>query len=200
MTFFIYRYMIKKWKIFNESIETFTEEMAQEIIYYFGENSSYDYVGMINHRFDTLYVDKDYNLQDGIFYHETGYDEMKEMTTFLYNKAKKDQKLETQLILLYKEIREQLNMFPEICEIEDMYLNLIESEKMSFFVDVDSIDMQYTISLKRNTDGHGINEFIEICKKVEGSIARIQSSRYKTTLDTCKYSSYELVFKIILKS
>ena len=66
--------MIKKWKIFNESIETFTEEMAQEIIYYFGENSSYDYIGMINHRFDTLYVDKDYNLQDGIFYHETGYD------------------------------------------------------------------------------------------------------------------------------
>ena len=64
--------MIKKWKIFNESIETFTEEMAQEIIYYFGENSSYDYIGMINHRFDTLYVDKDYNLQDGIFYRETG--------------------------------------------------------------------------------------------------------------------------------
>ena len=37
MTFFVYRYMIKKWKIFNESIEAFTEEIAQEIIYYFGE-------------------------------------------------------------------------------------------------------------------------------------------------------------------
>ena len=33
--------MIKKWIKFNESIETFTEEMAQEIIYYFGEDFLY---------------------------------------------------------------------------------------------------------------------------------------------------------------
>jgi len=65
--------MIKRWSKFNESAsDTFTEEMSQEIIYFF--------VGSSNNskEMEELYREtmRFYNLNQMIFWGEKSYDEM----------------------------------------------------------------------------------------------------------------------------
>jgi len=187
--------MIKNWSKFNESVaEDFTEEMAQEILYFFGEDSKVSKDEDFN--FNEIY--KKYNLDHIVFY-ETGYDEMKEFTQYLFNKSKEDQNLKQELILLYNKIREKMNIFPEVHQVEDIFLSIIEDLNYDFYLDVNSIRKEIEIRLTRWKESE-LNEFIETCKVVEGTLKRLESTKYKTKLHSCELNSSYTEFKIELKA
>lgn len=187
---------IKNWNKFgklNESTETFTEEMAQEILYFFGEDSIVSYE--LKNYFNVIY--KKYNLEDIVFY-ETGYDEMKEFTQYLFNKSKENQNLKQELIELYNKIREKMNMFPEVHQIEDVYLSIIEDLNYNFYLDVDCTEMKIAIKLTKWKESE-LSEFIETCKIIEGSLKRLKSDKYTTKLESCQFNSNYIQFEIELK-
>lgn len=187
---------IKNWNKFgklNESTETFTYEMAQEILYFFGEESRVSKNDGFN--FDAIY--KKYNLDHIVFY-ETGYDEMKEFTQYLFNKSKENQNLKQELIELYNKIREKMNMFPEIYQVEDIFLSIIESLNYDFYLDVNSIRKEIDIRLSRWEESK-LSEFIETCIIVEGTLKRLESTKYKTKLESCEFNSSSIQFEIKLK-
>jgi len=191
-----YRY--KKWTKFNESSETFTEEMAQEIIYFFGEDSIVS--KELENYFNEIY--KKYDLYHIVFY-ETGYSEMKEFTKYLFDKSKENPELTKNLIDLYHKIR-HTSIFPEVYEIEDIYLNIIEDLNYDFYVDIDCASRpgnsrkEMTIKLIKFRESE-LNKFIETCKIVEGSLKRLKSDKYTTKLESCVFNSSYIEFKINLK-
>ena len=187
---------IKNWNKFrklNESTETFTEEMAQEILYFFGEDSIVS--NELKNYFNVIY--KKYNLDHIVFY-ETGYDEMKEFTQYLFNKSKENQNLKQELIELYNKIREKMNMFPEVYQIEDVYLSIIEDLNYDFYLDVDCTEMEIAIKLTKWKESE-LSEFIETCKIIEGSLKRLKSDKYTTKLESCQFNSNYIQFEIELK-
>ena len=167
--------MIKKWIKFNESIETFTEEMAQEI-YYFGEDFLYP-DDDIQKLFNSLY----HTHLEFITMYETEYKEMVEYTKELYKRAKENKELEISLIEIYKKIREELSIFPEVHEIEDIYLSMIEDYNFDLYIQR-SDRKEIVIKLIKWSDSGELSSFIELCKIFEGTINRISSNKYKTSI------------------
>lgn len=183
--------MIKKWVKFNESIESFTEEMAQEIIYYLGEDC------FINDEIKNL-LNKIYDpYLEFITMYETSYEEMTEYTKELYKKAKENSELEIALIEIYTKIREELSIYPEIHEIEDIYLSMIENYNFDFYIKINK-EKEIIINLVKWHHDLPLSGFIELCKLFEGTIKRISSNKYKTILDTCNYQERIIEFKIKL--
>jgi hypothetical protein len=186
--------MIKNWSKFNESSETFTEEMAQEILYFFGEESKAS--KEIGDIFNRIY--KTYNLNHITFY-ETSYEEMKEYTEYLFKRSTEDPELRQKLIELYNVIRKEMEVFPQVYEIEDMYLSVIEDLNFDFYLGINSIEKKVKIKLTKWAESK-LSEFIEICKIVEGSLKRLESDKYKTTLDSCKFHTSYVEFEINLEA
>jgi hypothetical protein len=188
--------MVKDWKKFNESSETFTIEMAQEIIYYFGEDSiqSDDLKTIMS----SLY--NEYSFLEHIVMFEVGYDEINGYIDFIYKKAMEFPDFKANLINIYSLIRKEMGSFPEIYEIEDIYLNLIESDKFIFYVDVNAKDQILKIKLSKSSKEDNLNVFIKYCKLIQSSIDRLQGTKYRTKLDSCEYHpGYYNKFKIELK-
>ena len=188
--------MIKRWSKFNESAsDTFTEEMSQEIIYFF--------VGSSNNskEMEELYREtmRFYNLNQMIFWGEKSYDEMKEYTKYLLDSSRGNPELTKELIGLYNKIRQEMSMFPEVCQIEDIYLSIIEDLKYDFYLRIDSIRKEISIILSKRGKSQ-LNEFIEICKIVESSLKRLKSDKLDPHLYSCEYKSNEIEFKINLKA
>ncbi len=186
--------MVKSWVKFNESKESLSKEMAEEIIFYFGENCYPN--SEIENIYDNLY--KDFNL--GYTLYESGYEEMKSYGQILYNRAKEDAKLGKKLIDIYNLIRKDISIFPEFYKIEDIYLNLIEGEKFGLSIEIESEDPDpscklYTIVLTRYGK---LDEFIKFCNVIKSSLPRIQSNKYKTKIVECEYSIGNIKFKIEL--
>jgi len=187
--------MIKKWSKFNESSsEAFTEEMAQEILYFFGEDSIVS--KELENYFNEIY--SKYNLDQIVFY-ETGYDEMKEFTKYLFDRAKENPELTQNLIDLYSKIRQSISMFPEVYQIEDMYLSIIEDLNYDFYLDIDCTRKEMAIKLKKWEESE-LSQFIETCKIVEGSLKRLKSDKYTTKLESCAFNSSYIEFEINLKA
>ena len=187
--------MIKNWTKFNESSsDTFTEEMAQEILYFFGEDS------IVSKELENYFneIHGKYNLNHIVFY-ETGYDEMKEFTKYLFDRAKENTELTKNLIDLYHKIRQNINMFPEVYQIEDMYLSIIEDLNYNFYLDIDSNRKEMTIKLTKWEEST-LNEFIETCKIIEGGLKRLESDKYTTKLESCVFNSSYIEFEINLKA
>jgi hypothetical protein len=187
--------MIKNWTKFNESSsETFTEEMAQEILYFFGEDS------IVSKELENYFneIHSKYNLNHIVFY-ETGYDEMKEFTKYLFDRAKENPELTNNLIDLYHKVRQDISMFPEVYEIEDMYLSIIEDLDFDFYLDIDGVRKKMTIKLKKWKETE-LSQFIETCKIVELSLKKLESDKYKTTLDSCQFHTNYVEFEINLKA
>jgi len=185
--------LIKKWSKFNESTETFTEEMAQEILYFFGEDSIVS--KELENYFNEIY--KKYDLDHIVFY-ETGYDEMKEFTKYLLDKAKENPELTQNLIDLYHKIRHN-SIFPEVYQIEDIYLSIIEDLNYDFYLDVDCLRKEISIKLRKWSESE-LSEFIETCKVIERSIKILKSDKYTTKLESCKFHSSYIEFEINLKA
>ena len=187
--------MIKNWSKFNESTsETFTEEMAQEILYFFGEDSRVS--KELENYFNEIH--SKYNLNHIVFY-ETGYDEMKEFTKYLFDKSKENPELTQNLIDLYHKVRQSIGMFPEVHQVEDIFLSIIEDLNYDFYLDVDCIRKGITIKLRKWKESE-LGEFIETCKIVEGSLKRLESDKYTTKLESCNYHIRHIEFEINLKA
>jgi predicted RecB family nuclease len=187
--------MIKNWSKFNESSsEAFTEEMSQEILYFFGEDSKVS--KEIGDIFNRIY--KTYNLNHIVFY-ETGYDEMKEFTKYLFDRSKENPELTQNLIDLYHKIRQKISIFPEVYQIEDMYLSIIEDLNYDFYLDIDCARNEMAIKLKKWEESE-LSQFIETCKIVEGSLKRLKSDKYTTKLESCAFNSSYIEFEINLKA
>lgn len=187
--------MIKKWSKFNESTsETFTEEMAQEILYFFGEDS------IVSKELENYFneIHGKYNLNHIVFY-ETGYDEMKEFTKYLFDKSKENPELTQNLIDLYHKVRQSIGMFPEVHQVEDIFLSIIEDLNYDFYLDVDCARKQIAIKLRKWKESE-LSEFIETCKIVEGSLKRLKSDKYTTKLESCAFNSSYIEFEINLKA
>ena len=185
--------MIKNWSKFNESAsEEFTEEMAQEILYFFGEDSSAP--NELGITFNNIH--KEFNLNHIVFY-ETGYDEMKEFIKYLYDRAKESKELSEKLIKLYEQIRE-VSVFPRVCEIEDIYLNIIENLNFDFHLTFLSTEKEIDIKLVKWSRSN-LTDFIEFCKMVESTLIRLKSDKYTSKLESCQFHDRFIEFKINLK-
>ena len=116
--------MIKGWVRFNESSGNFTYEMAQEIIFYFSENSSpRKYIENMLWKHPEMGIDA-----DSFVAYESGPEDYENMIKKLIGFTNtKSLTFKDDMINLYHKIREERSAFPEIFEIEDMFLDLIES-------------------------------------------------------------------------
>jgi hypothetical protein len=171
---------LNNWIKFNESVkDTFTEEMAQEIMYYFSEDSSPS--KELVKIFDIWLSELD--IEDNFVMYETSYAEMKEMIKKLYGFVQTESlDFKDSMIQLYHKIREERKDFPEACEIEDTFLNLIENNDFNFMIY--STTSRYEIRLQSNVNNrYKLEDYINFCKLVNNSVSKIHRSK----LIECKF-------------
>jgi hypothetical protein len=162
--------MIKCWNRFFESnTEKFTEEMAQEIIYYFSENSE------VSKGLENLFFNHPENDQaDHFVAYETGYDEYKQWINRLMGMVNtKSLTFKDDMIELYNKIREERKNFPLICEIEDELLQLIDRGYEFNFIHCSNTE--YYIRIYKQIDSSSevaTNEFIKNMSFLSNSVIR----------------------------
>lgn len=178
--------MIKSWNKFFESNEgEFTEEMAQEIIYTFGEDSR-GYSNDDPQLKDFLRSEEVWN---GISFYETGYDEMKQLTHQLLKNAEKTPEIKSECIRVYNYIREQNKIFPEIYQIEDICLQLIEKYNLNFDIDV-NMGKEYLILLRLWENDLKLDFFLSVCDEIKKIANRLSSNKYNTEVSKCRFEVY----------
>jgi hypothetical protein len=172
---------ISNWNKFNESVsDTFTEEMAQEIIYYFSEESNPS-----KHISDLFAQCRD-QWGEIIDMYEASYEEMKEMIKKLYSLIQTGSlDFRDSMIEIYNKIREERKDFPEAYEIEDAFLDLIEGHGFTFMV-YSSLS-KYQIKLHSPWGGNSMKmeDFINYCNLVKNPISKL--SKYATKLVECEF-------------
>ena len=168
--------MIKTWNSFNESVSNeLTKEQAQEITYYFSEDSSPD----------KSITDEFYNLfGEDFIYYETSYEEMNQFVRDLLSKCNGNEDLTNKMVEMYNEIRKKRDIFPEMFEIEEIFADFMDLEDFTFMIH--SSDIAYTISLSK--DGvRNLDSFIKYCQDVRNYMVRLQSPDYRTKLAKCEF-------------
>ena len=189
--------MIKGWMRFNESSGNFTYEMAQEIIYYFSENSSPSkHIEKLFWEHPEMEGDA-----DSFVAYESGPEDYENMIKKLIGLVNtKSLTFKDDMIDLYHKIREERSAFPEIFVLEDMFLDLIESSGFDFLID--TRDYSYTIRLDKKDCS--LSEFIQYCQYLDKSIKRLETSTTTPLLEKCERSDLGphgtyVEFKILLK-
>ena len=121
---------INNWSKFNESVsDTFTEEMAQEILYYISEDSK------PSKHISDLFDQWREIIENNFIMYETSYEEMKEMIKKLYSLVQTEGlDFRDSMIEMYNKIREERKDFPEAYEIEDAFLDLIEGYNFNLMI------------------------------------------------------------------
>ncbi len=187
--------MIKGWERFNESSGAFTEEMAQEIIYYFSEDSQPN-KSIEKEFWDHPEMGRE---ADNFVAYESGYDDYKQMIKKLMGMVNtKSLTFRDDMIEIYNKIRSEREGFPPICDIEDSFLSLIEEDLFDFVVYTK--DYNYTINL--NKEGCSLKEFIHYCQKIDIEMKRLETDKTSVVLEKCeRYEGHEehCWFKILLK-
>ena len=172
---------ISNWNKFNESVnDTFTEEMAQEILYYFSENSKPS-----KHIAD-LFDQWEEIIENNFIMYETSYEEMKQMIKKMYGLVQTESlDFKDSMIEIYNKIREERKDFPEAYEIEDAFLDLIEGHGFSFMIY--SGLSKYEIKLHSPWGGNSIKleDFINYCTLIKNPISKL--SKYRTKLVECTF-------------
>ena len=184
--------MIKKWSnfIIESNQEQLTEEMAQEIIFYFSENSRVD--KELENIFYAIAA-------DNYVMYETGYGEMKEYIKKLLDKAKSHEQDNIILIDLYHKIREVMKDFPTVSEIEDVFLDLIEVDKLNFNYS-HVRDRECTIKLYSWPQKFMLGDFIDLCKQINNRLGQLYRNTYEVKLEKCEYYHNSVNFEIDLVS
>lgn len=179
--------MIKRWIKFNESSETFTEEMAQEIIYYFSEDSK-PTKEIVFKFLENDIIQNEFNFS----IYETSYEEMKVYVKDLISLVQNGPVgFKDEMIEIYNQIRQERKDFPEVYEIEDIYLDLIENEDFKFYL---SSGMEYgeikrpTYVIKLNKDRCEFNDYVKYCNSINNSLQRLKSPNYNIVLSNCELS------------
>ncbi len=164
--------MIKGWKKFNENkTGTFDLDMAQEIVYYFSEDShpskTIESVFLANPEVSGLFQ-----------WYESGHEEYQAAYQKLYgmvNTGSLD--FRDSMIQVYNMIREERSSFPLISEIEDSFLFMVDAG-YSFLVDTNDYD--YKIRMYKYDDT--IENFIRYTQAVDAKSKRFNSGSVKSTL------------------
>lgn len=190
---------IKNWNKFgklNESVETFTYEMAQEIVYYYNSDSyESTALALIRSTLGTI-------LGAGISQVRVStYEYKKKATDFLKSFFDQNPDKKQIGIDLYNQVRQQREGFPEIYEIEDLLLYILEAE--NFFVNFYLTDIRYSISLgkeyenKRTID---MSEYIKYCEIIDNFVKKLSNFRIKikTAEMECDLDS-RIVFNIEIR-
>ena len=204
---------ITNWKKFNESVnEEFTEEMAQEIIYCFSEGS--DLSGELENlikKFDESLDEIDISAGREFVMYETGYDEMKQMVNKLYGFVQTGNlSFKDNMINLYHEIRKVKEKFPEVFEIEDLFLTFIESNNFQFYLDYKkpygTSSMIYEIRLRSKYGKlYSMKDFYNFCDVVDNAVRKFSYPGCKMFTRECSYYYHEhnntcsMDFDIIIK-
>jgi hypothetical protein len=180
--------MINNWSKFNESkSEQFTEEMAQEILYYFSEDSKPD-----KEIYKMFWRDQEEIIDsEGFVMYETGYDEMNGYIKKLYDLVNTESlTFRDDMIEIYNKIREERSSFPLICKIEDIFLRIIENEDFSFFVHSTDKEYEITLSNMLSSNIKDIDRFIYLTKEVENCSTRLKSSLCDYRIRECRFENY----------
>ena len=162
---------IKNWNKFgklNESVETFTYEMAQEIVYYLTSQTGKKEIE--NLLVSTLGQERAqirlYNKKDA--------------TNFLKSFSDRNTDKRQNLIDIYHQVREDRKEFPEIYQIEDACLDLIEGD--FFHIDFDLTGVRYIISLGKeykNIRHVEMSEYIRYCEHINNRLISLSEYRVK---------------------
>lgn len=182
--------MIKSWNIFNESVSIeLTKEQAQEVIYYFSEDSSPS--NSIAANFYSLFGDH-------FIYYEAGYEDMKQFVKDLLSKCKGNELITNRVIDIYNRIRKEREIFPEAFEIEEIFADFMDLEDFTFMIY--STDSEYRIRLSKD-NVKNLDSFIKYCQDVRSYLIRLKSPDYFTKLTKCEFlndhihgEEYGLVF------
>lgn len=164
--------MIKGWKVFNESNGgRFTEEMAQEIVYYFSEDSkpSKEISSIF---FGNPEVNNLFN------FYESGYEEYKAATQKLYGEVNRGSlEFRDSMFKVYELIRLERKAFPTVAEIEDNFLDAIDD---GYGFIIYSSSYEYKIRLEKYNDN--VENFIKYTKSFNERSKRLNVSGIKSTL------------------
>lgn len=165
---------IKNWDKFgklNESSETFTYEMAQEIVYYYNSDSNEN---TIKKTLDSILEPEISQVRASSYaYKKRAIDFLKSF--FDRNSDKKRIGID-----LYNQVRKEREGFPEIYEIEDLLLDLLEAE--NFFVNFHFTDVRYSISLHKGYENIRVvdmSEYIKYCEVIDNFVKRLSNFRIK---------------------
>ena len=203
---------ITNWKKFNESVnEEFTEEMAQEIVYCFSEGSDLRVIGEICRDFETSLDEIDISAGQEFGMYETGYDEMKQMVKKLYGFVQTGNlSFKDNMINLYHKIRKLKEKFPEVFEIEDLFLTFIESNNFEFYLDykkpygVSPIIYQIRLRSQLNAN-YSMSDFHKLSDTVSSIVKRFSHASSRMYVQQCKYYYFDgqdqasVDFDIIIK-
>lgn len=204
---------ITNWKKFNESVnEEFTEEMAQEIIYCFSEGSNLsEELKRLVEDFDESLNKENINSEEHFGMYETGYDEMKQMVKKLYGLVQTGSLgFKDDMINLYHEIRKVKEKFPEVFEIEDLFLTFIESNNFQFYLDYKkpygTSSMIYEIRLRSQWNAnYSMSDFHKLTDTVSSIVKRFSHPSSRMYVQQCKYYYFDgrnqasVDFDIIIK-
>lgn len=159
-------------------METFTHEMAQEIIYYFGEDSDF------SEELDGEFTE----ITNGISFimYEDDYSDMKNHVKSLLKFSTDNPDKIPNLINLYKDIRKDIGVFPHVCDLEDIYLDLIENEKFDFSCSFSG--SVYSILLMKENKCE-LKDFMRYCNTINNSLLRLNGD-FKSELSHCEYYKY----------
>jgi hypothetical protein len=189
--------MIQNWGKFNESKGMFTHDMAQEIVYYFSEDSTPS--REIAEQFDELLDSEE--ASDHFIAYEAGHEDYKKMIQKLLGLANTASlSFRDGMIDLYNKIRTKRESFPEICEIEDAFLDWIEEYRFNFVIYTK--DSYYTIKFYK--EDCSLVNFIQYCERIEVEMKRLNSEKTIPILEECSRHEFgqndsSCSFKIILK-
>lgn len=161
---------IRPYRIF-ESEQTFTVEMAQEIAYYFAEDGN-PTQGIVS---DFYRIDYDNRPVE----YEEGYDDIKDFINTILEYAKNPE-LSSKLINIYNKIRKERKDFPKVSDIEDIFLDVIETENMSLMISSDRTEYKITLNKRLKNTSNSLQEFIKYCNSINKSIKKLESSKYHT--------------------
>lgn len=191
--------MLKKWEKFNESelanefanrfakggtestnLVDFTEDMAQEIIYYFSEDSNPS--SDIEMSFYDLLGDD----SDDFSQHDFEYnDYLKLIKKLMQLSNSRGSDFLKSLIVIYNRIRSARSNFPKICDIEDIFLELVDD---GFGFKVFTTTFNYYIKLHKSNVG--IDDYIKFCKIVNDRCERISFTKSRTKMISSEFNEY----------
>jgi len=186
---------ISNWNKFNESVsDTFTEEMAQEIIYYFSEESiPSKHIGDLFDKWGEI-------IESNFIMYETSYQEVKKMIKKMYSLCQTDVMFRDSMIEIYNEIRKERKDFPEAYEIEDAFLDLIEGHNFTFMIYSSLSEYEIKLHSPWGDNSMKLEDFINYCNLMKNPISKL--SKYRTKLVECNFFDMRYsycVFKVELR-
>lgn len=167
--------MIKNWKKFNESNNSVSYEMLSEIIM-FRNNSYLKDNEDLNRRID-LFIDVKLggDIDDLCPVYIEEHKQFIAKLEELLDKIKQDSDLSNTLISLYKEVEIEMKGFPKFYELEDLFLDFIDSGWIINFTIKPRISFEIQISNEMSELNISYDDYINLQIKSNNIVKRLES-------------------------